>query len=182
HAYLENFVYPHRQHDVPAWLNEGLAQVFENGQLDADVLRIDAPGSAALDLIRADLERGEPLPLTELLTAVQPEFLALHDPNQTTRRFYAYSWGIAYYLTFERELLSTPGIDRYVSTDAAALHPIERFEQLVEQPLDQFERDWRAAMLQLAQAEQQRLQRAAPANPPAAPVRNRGILPRGRGR
>lgn len=182
HAYLENFVYPHRQHDVPAWLNEGLAQVFENGQLDADVLRIDAPSAAALEIIRADLARGEPLPLSELLTAAQPEFLALHDPNQTTRRIYAYSWGIAYYLTFERELLSTPGIDRYVSPDAAALHPVERFEQLVEQPLAEFERDWRRAMLRLAQAEGERLQRNSQMQPqpPRTPQRGRNLLPRGR--
>ncbi len=39
HAYLENYVYPQADHDVPRWLNEGLAQVFEGGQLESGCRR-----------------------------------------------------------------------------------------------------------------------------------------------
>ena len=40
HAYLETHVYPHNRCDFPRWLNEGLAQVFESGRLEAGSLRI----------------------------------------------------------------------------------------------------------------------------------------------
>ena len=43
HAYLENYVYPHDRYDVPRWLNEGFAQIFENGQLEGDTLHFDGP-------------------------------------------------------------------------------------------------------------------------------------------
>ncbi|MBN1851834.1 MAG: hypothetical protein JW829_03890, partial [Pirellulales bacterium] len=43
HAYLENFVFNRDQYDVPGWLNEGLAQIFEDARIEADLLRIDAP-------------------------------------------------------------------------------------------------------------------------------------------
>jgi hypothetical protein len=48
HAYLENYVFPQRDHDVPRWLNEGLAQIFETGQLEAGTLRLDAAKRLAI--------------------------------------------------------------------------------------------------------------------------------------
>ena len=54
HAYLENYVYPQTDHDVPRWLNEGLAQVFEGGQLESGSLRLDAPDTARLKLLQED--------------------------------------------------------------------------------------------------------------------------------
>ncbi|HZZ70632.1 MAG TPA: hypothetical protein VFE24_00145, partial [Pirellulales bacterium] len=45
HAYLDNYLYPPQRYDVPRWLNEGLAQTFEAGLLEADTLRIDAPNT-----------------------------------------------------------------------------------------------------------------------------------------
>ena len=48
HAY-RTYVYPRQEYDVPRWLNEGLAQVFEAGlPLEADTLRIDTPDLPAL--------------------------------------------------------------------------------------------------------------------------------------
>ena len=43
-------VYNPATHDVPRWLNEGLAQVFEGGQLESGSLRIDAPDRVKLEL------------------------------------------------------------------------------------------------------------------------------------
>ena len=68
HAYLENCVYPHRQYDVPRWLNEGLAVTFEGGILEADTLRVDAPNAAALKRLKADLAGPHPLSLQRLLS------------------------------------------------------------------------------------------------------------------
>lgn len=42
HAYLENYVYPRKNYDVPVWLNEGQAMMFEAGVLENDTLRFDA--------------------------------------------------------------------------------------------------------------------------------------------
>ncbi|MEX0977911.1 MAG: hypothetical protein WDZ48_03615, partial [Pirellulales bacterium] len=68
HAYLETYVYPRRAHDVPRWLNEGLAQTFEAGLLEADSLRIDAPNLVALEKLQEDLRGPRPLELADLLT------------------------------------------------------------------------------------------------------------------
>ena len=150
HAYLESYVFPRRTHDVPRWLNEGLAQIFEAGLLEADSLRIDAPNLVALAQLQADLQGGSPLELKDLLTAGSDTFLTAHAADgQTISRAYYYSWGLAYYLAFDQGVLGTPAFDDYLSAAPAGSNPVERFEKFVGMPLPQFEPRWRAAMLAL---------------------------------
>jgi hypothetical protein len=144
HAWLDNFVYPHDDHHVPRWLNEGLAQVFETGQLDGESLRIDAPDRDRLQRLQQDLA-AQPLPLAQLLTAQEREFLGFHG-ERSSQRHYLYAWGLAYYLAFEENLLATPRLEAYVAESAERLDPIARFERLANQPLPQFEKRWREAM------------------------------------
>jgi len=145
HAYLDTFVYPSSplgDKHVPRWLNEGLAQVFETGQLDGDSLRIDAPDRGRLKRLREDMSQ-QPLPLAQLLTAEEREFLGPHDAA-ASQRHYLYAWGLAWHLTFQENLLGSPRLDEYV---AAALPDdrLARFEKLVGRPLAEFENEWRTA-------------------------------------
>ena len=80
HAYLENYVYPRRSTNVPGWLNEGLAQIFEKGQMDDGMLRIDGTNPEALQRIRADYLAGRLMPLRNLL-----ESNSSIVPNKTCR-------------------------------------------------------------------------------------------------
>jgi hypothetical protein len=149
HAYLETFVYPRATHDVPRWLNEGLAQTFEAGLLEAGSLRIDAPNLVALERLQSDLRGGDPLPLATLLEARSDTFLSGHaDDGRSVSRLYYYSWGLAYYLAFEQGVLGSTEFEAYLNPSSSAT-PVERFEKLVGMPLTQFEPRWRNAMLNL---------------------------------
>ncbi len=120
HAYLENYVYPHDHYDVPRWLNEGLAQIFENGRLEGDTLHFDGPAPMLLQHLRADLRSGNPLALDELLRSDQEGFLVTRPQDaETSHRSYLYSWGVAQYLTQDLNLLGTKAMDEYVSKRAA---------------------------------------------------------------
>jgi hypothetical protein len=147
HAYVENFVFPHTAGELPRWLNEGLAQIFEYGQLEADALRIDAPDRALLARLQADLRGERPLPLADLLVADGRQFVKTHG-SAGTDRHYLYAWGLAWYLTFEFDLLRGERLDQYIARQGSGAK-IEAFAQLIGQPLDQFEPRWRAAMLEL---------------------------------
>jgi hypothetical protein len=147
HAYLEVYVYPRQVYDVPRWLNEGLAQTFEAGLLEADTLRIDAPNLVALGQLQSDLRGAAPLELAELLWAGSQTFLSAHAGNAS--RSYYYSWGLAYYLAFEQGVFGRPQFNAYLSPTAATMDAVERFEKLVGMPLDEFQQHWRRTMLEL---------------------------------
>ena len=145
HAYLKNYVIASRHDDVPRWLNEGLAVVFEAGLLDSYGLRIDTPNRKALRLLRADLKSERPLSLGQLLEAKPAAFLVDDGAN----RYYAHAWGLVYYLTFEKHLLSPAALEPYAARDSGGATPAQRFEQLVAMPIDQFERAWHQYITQL---------------------------------
>jgi hypothetical protein len=152
HAYLANYVYPDGDYQVPRWLNEGLAQVFESGQLDGDTLRIDAPDRPALLAVQSMIERGEPLPLEELLWSDQTDFLTSHgEAGGRARQIYYLSWALTYYLTFlgEKPLWGTAQLDAYVTPDERGLSPTSRFVALVRMPVERFSESWRDALQRL---------------------------------
>ena len=147
HAYLQNYVVRGAAEDVPRWLNEGLAQVFETARLEADTLRLDTPDRILQEKLKAELQSEHPLSLSELLTATPDAFLAAHDAAVArSNQFYLVAWGVTHYLVFEKSLLDSEAMLRYLSGAGGGSAP-EQFESLVGMPLEQFESDWRSAML-----------------------------------
>ena len=147
-AYLENFVFPASAYDVPRWLNEGLAQVFEEGILEVGTLRLDIPSKARLEALQKDLRQQDRLPLLELLNSEPRRFLVAHeDQALASERLYLYSWGLAHYLVIREPVLQGKSLAAYVGKSNSSQSPQQRFEQMVGQPLDEFEKKWRAAML-----------------------------------
>jgi len=150
HAYLENYVYDSETYDVPRWLNEGLAQIFEVGILDGGRLRVDAPRGELLAKLQNDLQSDAPLRISDVLAADQVKFLVPHRSElSTSRRHYLYSWGLAYFLAFQQPTLTGDAMDQYVDRRGELLGPQLRFSRLIDMPLDQFERIWREQMLDL---------------------------------
>jgi hypothetical protein len=150
HAYLENYLTGRdgRAAGIPRWLNEGLAQVFEAGRLEADTLRIDAPGEKLLAALKTDLRRDKPLPLAELLSAEQDLFLVSHPGGaRSSNRHYLYAWALTYYLTFGPVGLDAAALDELSRTDRT---PVERLQKILGHvDLDEFESRWHADMLRL---------------------------------
>lgn len=145
HAYLENYVCPREQHRVPSWLNEGLAQVFETGQLEGESYRIDAPDAERLAALQAELA-SNPLPLEQVLAADEQAFLLGHGGGKS-QQHYLYAWGLAWHLAIAENRLGGETLDRYLADDEQS--PVMRFERLVGGKLSEFERQWRKAMLAL---------------------------------
>ncbi|MBI2481122.1 MAG: DUF1570 domain-containing protein [Planctomycetia bacterium] len=147
HAYLTDYVVTDRSAPVDRWLNEGLAMIFEVGQLDGDTLRIDAPNMVLLAQLQRDLASTNSLSLSELIVSTERDFLATHARFTTAPR-YAYAWGLAYYLMFEKQLLSPESLATFRGpTDQLK---VQRFETLTGKPLREFEVEWREAMLSLS--------------------------------
>lgn len=142
---------------LPPWLDEGLAQVFETGLLEAGELRLDAPDPQRLLRLAQLLDATrEPL-LPGLVADGEKQFVVGHGtPAATSRQAYLLAWGVAYDLALGAPVLSP----RSLGAAAGAGDDRARFERLVGLPLADYEAAWRSRMLALAR-------RPRAATPPA---------------
>lgn len=149
HAYLDRWVYPADQYQVPRWLNEGLAQLFENAFIEIDELRLGRLDEERLKQIQDAIRQNRFMPLRELLQAPPQLFFVRHtQENFQSNRQYDASWALAHFLTFELKLMSTPAMEEYVRP-APAGQEIKRFEKLVNMPLEKCETLWKQYLLRL---------------------------------
>jgi len=139
HAYFVNFVHASGE-EVPRWLNEGLAQIFETAVLEAGELRIGHADSERLAAVKEALSKGTLVSLSDLLQASPRQFLVAHSlDKQVSNRYYLASWALSFYLTFERKKLGTPELDRYLHEIRKGKDPLAAFHELIGQPLPEFE-------------------------------------------
>lgn len=150
HAYVENYVFRHgdARHQLPRWLNEGLAQVFEAAIFEADTLRLDAPHPKSLAMLQADLREAALLRLADLLSAGETPFVAAHESDRrAAKRHYLYAWGLAYYLVFGPARLDPAKLEQLADRGTTSAGQLET---LLGKPLDEIERDWRKTILEPA--------------------------------
>ena len=154
HAYLNTFVYPPAEGEMPRWFNEGLAQIFEKAIFEVGELRIGHAEKEQVEAVRKALAHDTLPPVAELLRSGPRQFLVAHTSEmQRADRFYLASWGLASYLTFERRVLGTKALDEYVRSLKRGTEPVEAFTTLVGQPLPQFEKDYLQYLRQLRPAD-----------------------------
>src|SRR5262249_10646638 len=152
HAYLASSVFADRKLVVPPWLDEGLAQIFEMALFEGGELRVGHADPERLARIRKSLnsKKNDFLPLTTLLKASPRQFQVAHTQDrQASDRHYLASWALAFYLTFERQVLGTGALEKYLEALQRGVDPLEAFRELTGQPLGEFEQDFHRYLLQL---------------------------------
>ena len=153
HAYLAGFVYPPQQGELPRWLNEGLAQIFETAILDGKELRVGHADPNRLTRAKEMAGKGELVPVADLIKSGSKQFLLSHIVDrQASDRHYLTSWAVAFYLMFEKRLLGSEAMDEYVKRLGEGADPKAAFEELIGTPLPKFEPAFRK-YIQLLQAD-----------------------------
>jgi hypothetical protein len=152
HAYLASFVYSGERAEMPRWLNEGLAQLFETALIEGDEVRVARPDPDRLKRARA----GELVPLGDLLRSGPRQFLVAHaSDKETSDRYYLTSWALAHYLASDGRILNTGKLDDYCRSTRLQADPLEAFAALVglkKEELPQYEERFRAYLQNLRPA------------------------------
>jgi hypothetical protein len=148
HAYTACFVYPRngKSHsespgELPRWLNEGMAQVFETAVFEAGELRIGHANRMRLEKAQECLAKKEFPALSDILTAGRDAFVVAHAGKRPDAdRAYTATWALASYLMFDRQVLGTSALDDFVKSVSRGEDPIAAFEKLTGQPTTDFEK------------------------------------------
>ncbi len=144
HAYVATAVYPPKSApgELPRWLNEGLAQIFETALLEAGEWRVGHLDRARLERVQAKPKPGEAtrLPLETLLRSGGRLFVATHLSDQAASdRAYLAAWSLTFYLTFVERRVGTPEFDAYLAALDSGADSVTAFEAWVGKPLTEFE-------------------------------------------
>jgi hypothetical protein len=88
------------------------------------------------------------IPLSDLFKAGQSTFLTGHaNQQEASDKTYLTSWALLCYLTFDRRVLGTAALDRYVGSVNDGTDPVIAFEELVGMKLDEFTKAWHKYLL-----------------------------------
>jgi Tfp pilus assembly protein PilF len=112
-VYHEYTHYITRRADLPLWLNEGIAEFYENTDIDSREIRFGQPSAGAIQLLRSQ----SLLPLPTLF-AVDHNSPYYHDEQKGTM-FYAESWALTYMLYINDFRNKTQLITNYVKALSA---------------------------------------------------------------
>jgi hypothetical protein len=147
HAYVGCFVYPPAKGrddcpgELPRWLNEGMAQVFETAVFEAGELRLGRADRNRLDKALDALAKREFPPLKDILAAGPKVFVVAHAGQRPEAdRAYVATWAAAAYLMFDRRVLGSADLDEFVTAVNCGKDPLRAFEALVGQPPAEFEK------------------------------------------
>ncbi len=145
HAYLHSFVYPPgvKSQELPRWLNEGLAQIFETAIVEAGELRVGHADPDRLSRIKDQIREKKVLPLKDLLQSGPKQFAVLHGLGRhDADQIYLASWAMAMYLCFENDLLGSKEWEKYLTDLGKGADSIKSFENLVGKDLADYEKQW----------------------------------------
>jgi hypothetical protein len=145
HAYLSCAVVDPREGEIPLWLNEGLAQIFEAAVFEIGELRIGHADKTRLDSVKLALNQNTLPSIKDLLTSQPALFLVYHpSEKETSQRMYFASWALAFNLAFKQKVLGKQVLDDYAKALKNGGNPIACFEKLTGKPLQDFEKEHQA--------------------------------------
>jgi len=139
HAYVDSRVYPPERGGLPAWLNEGLAQIVEHASATAAIGRPLKPDAELARRWKAEQSRGEAVDVHALLSADAVKFL-IHDANPPAEagKYYLAAWAVAQSLLNDGKLAPGPELDRFLSDYRG--DPFSAFQRWTAQSLGEWER------------------------------------------
>ena len=159
HAYLGNWVYDRQNRPLPRWLNEGLAQVFETGLIEAGEIRADWPDPGRLAGVRQLIREGR-FPSLRKILADSPDHFLVRSPSpndksnpnvpvplerEASREAYLASWILAYHLTFSLKKIPGKEFDRYLESLASGqgrTDNVAAFEAFTGMDMGHFEKEF----------------------------------------
>lgn len=150
HAFLQNFLFAEKTvKAVPLWLNEGMAQFFENSFIEGNVLLIGKMDKDRINLLRGYIREQKTIPLRQFLVADSREFLVKDLSNlENSNIHYLQAWALVYYIAQKYDLSQGNFFESYVNDLNNGADPVKAFQKLIQEPIDQIDQTWQQKLLE----------------------------------
>ncbi len=146
HAFLSNFLFVKSQIDfVPRWLNEGMAQFFENAFFSGKEIIIGKADKNQVKMLKHFLHQRKLVSLSTFLSNKANPF-AVHTEEDLEQSFLYYfqSWALVHYLSSTYNLREGNFFSFYLQDIWKGENSVKAFENLVQMPIGEFEKKWHA--------------------------------------
>ncbi len=116
HEGFHQFAWRHLGENLPVWVNEGLAQYFEDAIIVGDRMKVGLANARRIELVRHAIRNGRCLDLDELVSVTEEDWgrTLNHDPERAAV-LYAQSWSIVYYLVHGENGQQQDNFEQYLA-------------------------------------------------------------------
>jgi hypothetical protein len=102
HEGWHQFCNKHFKYKLPSWLDEGIAQLFENSDFDnGQFVFSPAKNYQRLGALKLSLQNNQMIPLRELISLNPGEVVLLEEPDKAVMAFYAQAYALVRFLREE---------------------------------------------------------------------------------
>ena len=108
HEAFHQFAWETISTNLPIWLDEGLAQIFEEGVWAGDKFILGQVPPRRIDDLQADLKTGRFTPLADMLTMPRQTYQARMKDAKTGRAQYNQAWAMTQFLIFAEDETGKP--------------------------------------------------------------------------
>jgi hypothetical protein len=116
HEAFHQFAYVALGPDLPPWLNEGLAQLFEESRWNGDRFEMYQVPARRARQVEADLRAGRWLDVRDLIALTPDDWSdAFTGSPALGRARYAEAWALVYFLAHERDPAGNPYLPRLLN-------------------------------------------------------------------
>ncbi len=145
HEGFHQFAYRYFGPDLPIWVNEGLAQYFEDGVLVDQRLHLNSSNAARVASVKAALHGGYCIDFDRIVQINPNDWgRTLNSSPETASLLYDQSWSMVHFLiTAEDGRLRRP-FEQYLRLIGSGEAPMDAFAQAFgTRETDEFEEVWR---------------------------------------
>lgn len=149
HEGFHQFAFMRIGRDLPAWVDEGLAEYFGEGVMTAGGLQTGLASPGRVAHVRRLIDEGDSMPF-ERIMAISGEEWGHAVGNGAMGHLYAQVWSMAHFLVHAEGGQYEPMLVRYLELHAREWDPSNAFAQAFgEFDVEAFEEAWKAYVQQL---------------------------------
>lgn len=130
HEGFHQFAWQYLSPALPVWVNEGLAQYFEDGVFTERTVYLGQANARRIRLVRSAIEQGQVMPLQELFAVSGDSWShALQHHTDRSALLYAQAWSVVHFLVHGHQQRYRQPLDQYLRLISTGRDPAVAFRE-----------------------------------------------------